>query len=626
EHAHCVAWANDAIAVMNSISPPGASPSGPCTSAQRSALEHVTGHCRRLSKPSEERRLREGALGELLAGSPLYESGGPTRPYARDSVSWPRAGEHAAPLQGLLNTPDTSWLEDWRLNMLRRITSADIRYSDGELLLRGRPVHAAPTASAFSDLEAEGGRCVVAADDITNAFYQMRMPSGMEHYFRLPPIDSSFLRAAGVPDLPDGAVQGCITVMPMGFSWSTHLCQRVLRDGRPAVSLSQPTDVGCAGYVDNYLAVGTNAARVNAVVDQVSEQLQRVGIHVHDAESASGDCTFLGLELRAGRWLSVKGRNVWRLRYAIEEVLRRKKVSGHLLRILLGHITWTSLVRREALALLNTAYAFVEVNGVDLQELWPAVRRELWQVRRFLPLLACDLSAPWSSHVTCSDASEFGLGVCRRRAPRSEVARIGRVSERWRYRVDGFQRAQESALRDEAEALLLSYRHLLRSSSCFGCRLLAFVDNLPLCLAVWKGRASSPLLKVPLLKIAMLSLATGPRRERAAMPRARASPRRRLASGPTDAVRRRMSLATALIESSAPCGTLSPLELAAVRPATQAAHRALLNGFVAFCSAHRLDWSSMSELDEATGVREVSVSFGKPVCWLPASLEPPPRL
>ena len=63
----------------------------------------------------------------------------------------------------------------------------------------------------------------------------------------------------------------------------------------------------------------------------------------------------------------------------------------------------------------------------------------------------------------------------------------------------------------EAEALLLSYRHLLRSSACFGCRLLAFVDNLPLCLAASKSRAASPLLMAHLLKVAMLSLASGSR-------------------------------------------------------------------------------------------------------------------
>ncbi|CAK0900954.1 unnamed protein product [Prorocentrum cordatum] len=349
-----------------------------------------------------------------------------------------------------------------------------------------------PITSAFSDLEGEGDRRWVAAGDTINAFYQLRMPPGLEHYFRPPPIGSSCHRAAGVPVLPDGAVQGCIAVMPMGSSWLLHLCPRVLRaaidrawvpssvpieGGRPAVSLSQPTDFGCAGHVDNCLAVGTYATYVDAVVGRVSKLLQGVGIHVHDAERAAGDCTFLGLELRAGRRLSVKGRNCWRARYAIEEVLRRKKVSGHPTRTLLGHITWTPL-------------------------------RELWRARRFLPLLKCDLSAPWSSNVTGLGAGEIGLG--------------GRLGS--------------------------------DASACGGA----------------------------------------------------------------------MSLATSLVGSSAPGGALSFLALAAVRPAMQAGHLALLRGFLAFCPAFRLGWSSTAGPDGATAAcwNHVLLNAGPPRKGAPFSAAP----
>eukprot|EP00959_Pyramimonas_sp_CCMP1952_P059304 1238577-Pyramimonas_sp.AAC.1 len=41
----------------------------------------------------------------------------------------------------------------------------------------------------------------------------------------------------------------------------------------------------------------------------------------------------------------------------------------------------------------------------------------------------------------------------------------------------------------EGDALLLAVKHLLRSGSNFGTRCLAFVDNLPLALAMAKGRA-----------------------------------------------------------------------------------------------------------------------------------------
>eukprot|EP00959_Pyramimonas_sp_CCMP1952_P037185 777935-Pyramimonas_sp.AAC.1 len=62
----------------------------------------------------------------------------------------------------------------------------------------------------------------------------------------------------------------------------------------------------------------------------------------------------------------------------------------------------------------------------------------------------------------------------------------------------------------DADALVVAYKHLLRSSACRGKRVLALVDNMPLCLAVAKGRASSAYL-LPLLKICMMSLATGTR-------------------------------------------------------------------------------------------------------------------
>ena len=93
------------------------------------------------------------------------------------------------------------------------------------------------------------------------------------------------------------------------------------------------------------------------------------------------------MELRWGRWIAIKGRSVWKLRYAIEELLRRGRASGHLVRVLVGHLTWASMVRREALGLLNATYAFIVSAGVEVEALWPAVRTELWRARCLLPLL-----------------------------------------------------------------------------------------------------------------------------------------------------------------------------------------------------------------------------------------------
>eukprot|EP00969_Alexandrium_andersonii_P271593 12003708-Alexandrium_andersonii.AAC.1 len=54
--------------------------------------------------------------------------------------------------------------------------------------------------------------------------------------------------------------------------------------------------------------------------------------------------------------------------------------------VLLGHITWTLLLRREGLALLQSVYAFVGCRGLECRPLWPAVRRELEWVSALIPL------------------------------------------------------------------------------------------------------------------------------------------------------------------------------------------------------------------------------------------------
>ena len=63
----------------------------------------------------------------------------------------------------------------------------------------------------------------------------------------------------------------------------------------------------------------------------------------------------------------------------------------------------------------------------------------------------------------------------------------------------------------EGEALHRAFKHALRSLRVHGRRVLFLVDNLPLAMAVAKGRAKSPLLTRVLLKISALSLATGTR-------------------------------------------------------------------------------------------------------------------
>ena len=57
---------------------------------------------------------------------------------------------------------------------------------------------------------------VVAAGDVDDAFYRLRMPDGLCSYFRLPPIESRHLEARGVTGFPAaGRAQTCLVVLPM---------------------------------------------------------------------------------------------------------------------------------------------------------------------------------------------------------------------------------------------------------------------------------------------------------------------------------------------------------------------------------------------------------------------------
>ena len=44
--------------------------------------------------------------------------------------------------------------------------------------------------------------------------------------------------------------------------------------------------------------------------------------------------------------------------------------------------------------------------------MWPSVLAELEAFKAQLPLLEADWRRPWSPHVTCTDASLAGWGVC----------------------------------------------------------------------------------------------------------------------------------------------------------------------------------------------------------------------
>ena len=117
---------------------------------------------------------------------------------------------------------------------------------------------------------------------------------------------------------------------------------------------------------------------------------------------------------------------------AVQYVLDRGVASGHDVQVLVGHITWAMLFRREALAILSSVYALARM-GTEPVRVWDSVRRELRQVADLLPLFCCDTGIGWSEKVMCTGSCDSGFGVLKRTAEPETVAKGGRQSERFRY-------------------------------------------------------------------------------------------------------------------------------------------------------------------------------------------------
>eukprot|EP00959_Pyramimonas_sp_CCMP1952_P110557 2312831-Pyramimonas_sp.AAC.1 len=115
----------------------------------------------------------------------------------------------------------------------------------------------------------------------------------------------------------------------MGWSWAMRLCQAVVRqslrdvgvqdhqvieDGQVPPMLSSPTAVAAAAYVDNFFVFSASEDVANQVNRAIISDLQGKGLVVHEVSEASRDMGFVGLQMTEGHAVSLKTKNIWRLR------------------------------------------------------------------------------------------------------------------------------------------------------------------------------------------------------------------------------------------------------------------------------------------------------------------------
>lgn len=143
----------------------------------------------------------------------------------------------------------------------------------------------------------------------------------------------------------------------------------------------------------------------------VSQEMQRSGLPVHETEVSIGGQT-LGWEIaEASHEIGATPQSIWRMRFALEEVLKTGSLRGDELEVLLGHYTVRALIRRELLSVMAASYRFAREMRGRRAVLWPAVQRELRWAKGLCMMAFRDLSAPWHPEVLAVDASWWGGGA-----------------------------------------------------------------------------------------------------------------------------------------------------------------------------------------------------------------------
>ncbi|CAK0851102.1 unnamed protein product, partial [Prorocentrum cordatum] len=202
----------------------------------------------------------------------------------------------------------------------------------------------------------------------------------------------------------------------------------------PGVDLK--TDDAKVLYIDNFAVLSSSPGRAATAAKAMQSALAARGVVSElDPDSCErGELLGCELDLRTGCW-QVLGRRLWRIYGALGHALgKRARVTGQELERLIGHLVSLLMLRRGDLAMLHASYEFARASYTKRQPLWKSVRRELAWVKSLLPCLRAGTTLPWSDVVTCFDASPWGYGIVEAEWDLDSVQRVGRVSERTRFR------------------------------------------------------------------------------------------------------------------------------------------------------------------------------------------------
>ncbi|CAK0804545.1 unnamed protein product, partial [Prorocentrum cordatum] len=221
----------------------------------------------------------------------------------------------------------------------------------------------------------------------------------------------------------------------------------MLVDGSAPRPLRDHGDIIAAGYVDNFATVSLSPEVATASCQAIRDVLVARGLPVEEFAPAAQRVTFTGLDILGDVGvIRCKVDRLSRLRQALLGLLRRGLASPLALSAVVGHCTWGMITNRPMLSIFHAVYRFMGQDSRRALPLWPSVVSELRAAASLIPLWWADVRAEWAATTFCSDASPYGIGVCRKFVEQEVVAAAGRLSEKWRYRFSDAVHARAHAL------------------------------------------------------------------------------------------------------------------------------------------------------------------------------------
>jgi hypothetical protein len=420
-----------------------------------------------------------------------------------------------------------------------------------------------------------GERMYVGKSDLSNFYHHLGLPEWLVNYFALPPLTPEELATLGLPSGANAAAMwpACCT-MPMGFSHAVLLAELshehvVYSSGAlsPRDNLLQllspdvtETRVIHGIVIDDFFLFCRDRALACQVFDRVLAAYRAAGFLVKPSKVVAPTRDpvkvigfMVGADTDGCTTISLSADSCLSLARTTLALLRRGLATGTQLAHIIGRWTWSMLLRRPSLAVLQHTYRYIELAGRRRFTLWPSVRRELWMLLGLLPLLHARLDTPTFPHAIASDASELAAGVvcstvtadmdsrvwqlCSSRAHATLQTLLNAAQQRgdldlqspsalesmdeyssfyadvlaarWSTVISSAWRAPGHINALELRAVLLALHWCLSFPSSHSSRVYLLVDSTVALFALWKGRSSSAPLLLILRKISALLLASG---------------------------------------------------------------------------------------------------------------------